>query len=184
MTIESFSGAACVAAPCCPSGATGFDPGCARACRAASPGSKRRSGSQSIRSLCWLCRGDYIRGRVRQIIFAPTFGANRRGLARCRPRERCLRFLNRQARCHCHLKRRYGQRARGRRTITPTGVPLEPAGTMTYHELFEIYTEQIAALAEAGADLLVVEDHARHRRDDRRPRGGAERLRPAGHCAA
>ena len=41
--------------------------------------------------------------------------------------------------------------------LTTTGVPLEPAGTMTYHELFEIYTEQIAALAEAGADLLVVE---------------------------
>lgn len=41
--------------------------------------------------------------------------------------------------------------------LTTTGVPLEPAGTMTYHELFEIYTEQITALAEAGADLLVVE---------------------------
>ena len=41
--------------------------------------------------------------------------------------------------------------------LTTTGVPLEPAGTMTYHELFEIYTEQITALAEAGADLLLTD---------------------------
>ena len=76
---------------------------------------------------------DYIAAGS-QIIYAPTFCANRRGLARC-GRENDVALLNRQL----------------------VALPLEPAGTMTYHELFEIYTEQITALAEAGADLLVVE---------------------------
>ena len=81
---------------------------------------------------------DYIAAGS-QIIYAPTFCANRRGLARC-GRENDVALLNRQL-----------------VALSTTGVPLEPAGTMTYHELFEIYTEQITALAEAGADLLVVE---------------------------
>lgn len=96
---------------------------------------------------------DYIAAGS-QIIYAPTFCANRRGLARC-GRENDVALLNRQL---VALSREAaGGRALVAGDLTTTGVPLEPAGTMTYHELFEIYTEQITALAEAGADLLVVE---------------------------
>lgn len=119
---------------------------------------------------------DYIAAGS-QIIYAPTFCANRRGLARC-GRENDVALLNRQL---VALSREAaGGHAFVAGDLTTTGVPLEPAGTMTYHELFEIYTEQITALAEAGARPARRGDHARHRRDDRRPRGGAERLRPAG----
>ena len=34
---------------------------------------------------------------------------------------------------------------------------MEPLGTMSYNELFHIYSEQAGALSEAGADLIVVE---------------------------
>ena len=96
---------------------------------------------------------DYIAAGS-QIIYAPTFCANRRGLARC-GRENDVALLNRQL---VALSREAaGGHALVAGDLTTTGVPLEPAGTMTYHELFEIYTEQITALAEAGADLLVVE---------------------------
>ena len=96
---------------------------------------------------------DYIAAGS-QIIYAPTFCANRRGLARC-GRENDVALLNRQL---VALSREAaGGHAFVAGDLTTTGVPLEPAGTMTYHELFEIYTEQITALAEAGADLLVVE---------------------------
>ena len=88
------------------------------------------------------------------MVYAPTFCANRRGLARC-GRENDVALLNRQL---VALSREAaGGRALVAGDLTTTGVPLEPAGTMTYHELFEIYTEQITALAKAGADLLVVE---------------------------
>ena len=96
---------------------------------------------------------DYIAAGS-QIIYAPTFCANRRGLARC-GRENDVALLNRQL---VALSREAADgHALVAGDLTTTGVPLEPAGTMTYHELFEIYTEQITALAEAGADLLVVE---------------------------
>ena len=96
---------------------------------------------------------DYIAAGS-QIIYAPTFCANRRGLARC-GRENDVALLNRQL-VALSLEAADGH-ALVAGDLTTTGVPLEPAGTMTYHELFEIYTEQITALAEAGADLLVVE---------------------------
>ncbi|MCR5774087.1 MAG: homocysteine S-methyltransferase family protein [Lachnospiraceae bacterium] len=41
--------------------------------------------------------------------------------------------------------------------VSMTGVQLEPVGPMGFEELVEIYKEQIKALAEGGADLIVVE---------------------------
>lgn len=41
--------------------------------------------------------------------------------------------------------------------ITMTGRQLAPLGTLTFEELVDIYKEQIKYIAEAGADLLVVE---------------------------
>lgn len=41
--------------------------------------------------------------------------------------------------------------------MTTTGRMLEPAGDMTYQELFEVYQEQADALAKAGVDVIVAE---------------------------
>lgn len=88
------------------------------------------------------------------IIYAPTFSANRYSLSRSGLEDKvgelntALVSLSKEA-------------ADGKALVagdmTTTGVPLEPDGTMEYGTLFEIYAEQAAALAAAGADLLVVE---------------------------
>lgn len=88
------------------------------------------------------------------ILYAPTFSANRHSLARHGLQERvyelnkALLLLSKQA-------------ADGKALVagdmTTTGVPLEPVGTMEYSTLHDIYKEQADALAQAGADLLVIE---------------------------
>ena len=41
--------------------------------------------------------------------------------------------------------------------VTMTGIQIEPAGPMKFEELIDIYKEQIGYLAEAGADMIVIE---------------------------
>ena len=88
------------------------------------------------------------------IIYAPTFMANRIGLGMHGIEDR-LAELNRG------LVALSKQAADGRAwvagDITTTGKPLEPVGPMRYETLFDVYREQIEVLAEAGADLLVAE---------------------------
>ncbi len=89
-----------------------------------------------------------------QIIYAPTFSANRHSLAR-------HGFEGRVSELNTALVQLSKQAAEGNALVagdmTTTGVPLEPLGTMTYDELFDIYCEQAGALCEAGAELLVIE---------------------------
>ena len=87
-----------------------------------------------------------------QIVYAPTFSANRHSLARHGLQDQ-VRELNR--RLVQISKEVEGALIAG--DMTTTGVPMEPLGTMGYNELFDIYAEQAQALAEAGADLMVVE---------------------------
>ena len=88
------------------------------------------------------------------IIYAPTFSANRHTLQReglgdqVGELNRRLVSLSRQA---------AGGKALVAGDMTTTGVPLEPNGPMEYNRLHEIYREQAAALAEGGADLIVIE---------------------------
>ena len=88
------------------------------------------------------------------IIYAPTFMANRIGL-QMHGIENRLRELN------TGLVKLSKQAADGHARvagdITTTGKPLEPIGTLTYQMLYDLYREQVEALAEAGADLLVAE---------------------------
>lgn len=88
------------------------------------------------------------------IIYAPTFSANRHSLAR-HGLEARVRELNTK------LVALSKEAAEGNALVagdlTTTGVPLEPMGTMRYQTLFDLYREQIEALCEADADLLVVE---------------------------
>lgn len=88
------------------------------------------------------------------IIYAPTFSANRMGLEMHGIADR-LHEIN------AGLVKLSKQAANGRALvagdITTTGKPLEPVGTLSYQALYDVYRDQAAILAEAGADLLVAE---------------------------
>lgn len=87
-----------------------------------------------------------------RIVYAPTFGANRKNLERHGLQDR-VRELN--LALTALSKSVAGVLVAG--DVTTTGIPLEPNGTMTYSALHDIYVEQISALCEGGVDLLVIE---------------------------
>ncbi len=89
-----------------------------------------------------------------QIIYAPTFGANRISLENMGLSAH-LEELNRTL-----VKRtveNIGETAQVAGDISTTGKPMEPYGPMTYDALLDIYKEQITCLAESGAGLLCAE---------------------------
>ena len=88
-----------------------------------------------------------------QIVYAPTFGANRSSLS-VFGLEHETRDMNRRLVELCRAG--VGASALIAGDITTTG-KLRPQGELTYEDLLEIYKEQIEALAEAGVDLLVAE---------------------------
>ena len=88
-----------------------------------------------------------------QIVYAPTFGANRSSLSSF-GLERQTREMNRRLVEIC--REGIGQTALIAGDITTTG-RMQPQGELTYEDLLDIYREQIEALAEAGVDLLVAE---------------------------
>lgn len=88
------------------------------------------------------------------IIYAPTFSANRIKLKEY--------GLDSQIREINHELVKISKEAAEKSAyvagnITMTGEQLSPIGRMDFEELINIYKEQIGYLAEAGADLLVVE---------------------------
>ena len=88
-----------------------------------------------------------------QIVYAPTFGANRSSLS-VFGLEHETRDMNRRLVELCRAG--VGASALIAGDITTTG-KLRPQGELTYEDLLDIYKEQIEALAEAGVDLLVAE---------------------------
>lgn len=105
---------------------------------------------------------NYLRAGTR-IVYAPTFTANRVKLSEYHlegrlnelncilvgeSKEAIRRFLKEKPDApQCYVAG----------DITMTGVQLKPAGPMEFEELVDIYKEQVKALYEAGADLIVVE---------------------------
>ena len=95
----------------------------------------------------------YVRAGSR-VVYAPTFGANRTKLEAhglfnvTADYNRRLAALSREA---------VGDLALVAGDLAPTGLMLYPLGDTTFEELVEIYTEQAAALEEAGVDLFVIE---------------------------
>ena len=95
----------------------------------------------------------YVRAGSR-VVYAPTFGANRTKLEAhglfnvTTDYNRRLAALSRKA---------VGDLALVAGDLAPTGLMLYPLGDTTFEELVEIYTEQAAALEEAGVDLFVIE---------------------------
>jgi len=88
------------------------------------------------------------------IIYAPTFGANRVALGKhglgekVREYNLCLVELSQKA---------VSGKAMVAGDMAPTGEALEPYGDMEKEELFQIFEEQAEALEEAGVDLFAVE---------------------------
>lgn len=89
-----------------------------------------------------------------QIVYAPTFTANRIKLkeygleGQIAQMNRDLVALSKEA---------VGPKALVAGDLTMTGEQLTPVGKLDFEELIEVYKEQIRYLAEAGADLLVIE---------------------------
>lgn len=89
-----------------------------------------------------------------QIIYAPTFSANRMSLA-MHDFQGDIRKLN--ADLVNITKEAVGGRAYVAGDMTTTGKMLEPAGDTSYQELMQVYQEQAKALYNAGVDLIVAE---------------------------
>ena len=89
-----------------------------------------------------------------QVVYAPTFGANRTKLER-------HGIFNKVAEYNEKLvaisRNAVGDRAWVAGDIAPTGKFLYPLGDATFEDLVEIYTEQVTALEKAGVDLFVIE---------------------------
>ena len=89
-----------------------------------------------------------------QIIYAPTFSANRISLENMGLADQ-IEELN-----HTLAKRtieNVGDCVLVAGDLSTTGKPMEPYGPMTYDNLMKVYKEQITILAKAGVDLLVAE---------------------------
>lgn len=88
------------------------------------------------------------------IVYAPTFTANRVGLSGYGLQDRLVELNTELVKLS---KQAVSGRALVAGDITTTGKVLEPKGDTSYQELFDVYAEQISVLASAGADLIVAE---------------------------
>jgi len=88
------------------------------------------------------------------ILCTPTFSANRLRLKDFGLEDR-LAELN--ARLAALTREAAGGRALVAGDLSTLGRPLEPAGSMSYSEAYDIYREHMEALAEAGVDLFALE---------------------------
>ena len=89
-----------------------------------------------------------------QVLYAPSFGANRRKLEE-------HGIFNKTADYNRRLAELSKKAASGKAfvagDISPTGMFLSPLGEASFEELVDIYTEQAAGLEQAGVDLYVIE---------------------------
>lgn len=88
------------------------------------------------------------------IVYAPTFGANRIKLAEY-GLESEIQKMNHEL--VAISKEAVGRNGYVAGNLTMTGQQLYPMGTMTFEELVDVYKEQVTYLEEAGVDLFVVE---------------------------
>ena len=89
-----------------------------------------------------------------QVVYAPTFGANRVKLEENGIFNQVEDYNLRLATL---AKENAGGRALVAGDMAPTGKFLTPMGDMPFEEMVEIYTEQAAALEKAGVDLFAIE---------------------------
>ena len=89
-----------------------------------------------------------------QIVYAPTFAANRISLRNFDLQDRVVELNTKLVKIS-----RDGVRSRAlvAGDLTTTGQLLEPQGNLTYDALYQAYREQITARVDAGVDLIVAE---------------------------
>ena len=87
-----------------------------------------------------------------QIIYANTFGANRRKLRRAGGNAK--EIITAGVRL---AKEAAGEEAQVALDVGPIGELLEPMGTLTFEEAYGVFAEMMEAGAAAGADLIVIE---------------------------
>lgn len=91
------------------------------------------------------------------IIYAPTFTASRIKLAEYGLEDRIKEMNQELVAISKRAAAKAGYRGYIAGDITLTGKQLAPMGDLQFEELVDVYKEQIGYIAEAGADLLVVE---------------------------
>src|SRR5579872_4543568 len=96
---------------------------------------------------------DYLRAGA-QILETNTFGANRKRLAAFGFAEKLRQINQAGVRIAKEVAR---DQAFVAGAIGPLGVRLEPLGPVSFAEARDLYSEQVSALVEAGADLLIFE---------------------------
>lgn len=89
-----------------------------------------------------------------EIVYAPTFAANRISLKNFGLEDKVTELNTRLVKIS---REAVGNKALVAGDLTTTGQLLEPRGDLSYEMLYQAYREQIKALADAGADLLVAE---------------------------
>lgn len=88
------------------------------------------------------------------IVETNTFGGNRVKLSRFGLGERVAEF---NAAAVGNARAAAGDDRLVAGSVGPTGEFLEPYGTLSYADMLDVFREQTAALAEAGADIICVE---------------------------
>ena len=92
-----------------------------------------------------------------KIVYAPTFTANRIKLAEY-GLEKQVQSMNEQlVAISKKAIAKAGHRGYVAGDLTMTGQQLYPIGTLQFEELVDVYKEQVQALANAGADVIVAE---------------------------
>ena len=89
------------------------------------------------------------------IIYAPTFGANRVKLEENGIFNQVADYNKRLVAVSREAAEGTGALVAG--DIATTGKFLAPVGDVTFDELYDIYHEQAEAIADAGADMFVIE---------------------------
>jgi len=89
-----------------------------------------------------------------QVVYAPTFGANRVKLEESGVFNQVSEYNHRLVEI---AKKNADGRALVAGDISSTGKILAPLGDTRFEELYEIYLEQAEALEDAGVDLFVIE---------------------------
>jgi 5-methyltetrahydrofolate--homocysteine methyltransferase len=89
-----------------------------------------------------------------QVLYAPTFGANR---VKLEQHHIVGQTADYNARLLALTRETAGGTALVGADLAPTGLFVKPYGDTEFETLVEVYAEQAKALAEAGADLFVIE---------------------------
>jgi len=126
---------------------------------------QKRGLPQGVCPEYWMCQNQDIIGGLQQefidagsdIIYAPTFTANKVKLEEYGLYDK-IDYINRTL-----IQMSKGIAAQADRQvlvaadISMTGIQLKPMGPMDFEELVDIYKEQLAICADAGADIIVIE---------------------------